>query len=253
MNEHEKEFLEDAAKDFNEEYEKRETKKFNIIFFTICIILICIATLLGIYFFKDLSKEKILYNSLNNMKIKDKNEIDMKIYSTEDYAKVEKIIKESYKTYLDSYSTLNEQYKLLNSTNFLNIDVYKKEAANNFSDSKKRLEDNLQKRNEAILNIQNLYAEDTIKKNIKENNLNNYYEKLYRKLLNELNYKSHVDSINKYEKEIKSHTDSINDILDYLSQNKDKWEVSENELVSYDSNFITEFNDKISKLNNEKK
>ncbi len=249
MNEHEKEFLEDAAKDLEEEFENKEKRKLNLTFLCVCIVLIIVAIILGFFIFKDLGKERELYNSLNSMKKKESQEIDMKIYSKDDYAKVEKIIKEAYKEYIENYNSLNSLYKELNTSNFLNLEIYKKEGATSFAESKKRLEENTAKRNESIENIRKLYSEETIQKNIKDNNLNKYFSKLYRKILSELNFRSHINSINKYEGNINKHIGNINSIYDYLAENKDKWEVNENELVSYDANFITEFNQKISNIN----
>lgn len=252
MNEHEKEFLEGAAKDFEQEFESKKNIKSNLAFFSVCIVLIIITAILGFFIFKDLGKERELYNSLNSMKNKKTEEIDMKIYSKDNYAKVEKIIKEAYKEYTKNYNNLNTLYKELNTTNFLNVEIYKKEKDTSFFMPKKRLKENTDKRNEAIKNIEKLYSQETIQKNIKNNNFNEYFSKLYIKILNELNFKNHVDSIRKYEVNINAHIQSINDIYDYLISNKDKWEITENQLVSYYADFITEFNQKIATINKKK-
>ena len=250
MNEHEKEFLDEASKDFELEYKKRNNLKSTIIFTIVCTILLTITCTIFYFTFKDLNKEKALYNSLNNMDIISNSDkkIDMKIYSSGDYAKIEKIIKNTYNTFQINYNELNKLYKELNTTNILNIEVYKKDGPS-FNNTKKKIEENTKKRNEIINNITDLYSEETINKNIKNNNFNEYFAKLYKKILHEINYKSHVTSIRKYEDTILEHTNKLYEILDYLTLQKENWEISEeNELVSYNQEFILKFNDMLNKM-----
>lgn len=249
MNEHEKDYLEETAKDLEQEFVKRRKIKSTITFTIICIILIALTTAICYFTFKDLDKERTLYNALNNMDIisNAESKVDMKIYSLGEYAKIEKLIKESYNTFNLNYTKLNELYKELNTSNILNIEVYKNDAPS-FIDTKAKIEENTKKRNEAINNISNLINSETINKNIKENNLNDYYAKLYKKILRDINYKNHINSINKYETTISEHINNIYEILDYLTAQKDNWEIYENELVSYDPDFILTFNDMLKKM-----
>lgn len=249
MNEHEKNFLEETEKDLELEYVKRKSKKSAIIFTLVCLFLLGIASAIFYFSFKDLNKERVLYNSLNNMDIISNTDkkVDMKIYSSGEYGKIEKIIKNSYNIFQKNYNDLNNLYKELNTKDILNITTYKEDGPD-FINTKKKIEENNLKRKEVIKNISDLYSEQTINKNIKENNLNEYFSKLYKKILKDINYASHVNSINKYETSINEHTNKIIEILNYLTKEKDNWEISENELVSYNPDFILTFNEMLKKM-----
>ena len=149
-----------------------------------------------------------------------------------DYGKVET----SYKQYLkDVYGNMENISKILDDekiTNSLTSENYKEDGPD-FVTTKKYLTETKQSLEEGKNKYYELLTEDGAMKYIKEQNLDSYYEDLYK---NEIKV-----YINQEERDDKTVEESINDvisvlstsekIINFLSENKGKWEIEEDSIV----------------------
>ena len=211
------------------------------ILIAIGIIAILIVAIIAFMAVSDMIQEKKLmeeFTYVDGLTEKEDHETDEikealeRVITKGDYGKVET----SYKQYLkDVYGNMENISKILDDekiTNSLTSENYKEDGPD-FVTTKKYLTETKKSLEEGKNKYYELLTEDGAMKYIKEQNLDSYYEDLYK---NEIKV-----YINQEERDDKTVEESINDvisvlstsekIINFLSENKGKWEIEEDSIV----------------------
>ena len=186
-----------------------------------------------------LRKEVAKINSLDITK----DDIDMKIKTSGDYAKVE----ETIKWYMNEYSTaLKELDKMLDDdtlSKILTSDNYKNDAPE-FTKSLEFIQTTREKFNEKINVLIDMSSEEMVNEKINEKNLEEKYVKLYKELMLDENIKN---DLTETVSSLRSSGQLINNILDIeenviklLVENKGKWSVNEEGEIEFDSKALVD-------------
>ena len=226
---------------------------------SIVIILVILLATFGYFIAKDLlQEEKLLLeldeiNTLVNSDNIDIDEINAKLNSTitnGDYA----IVEQAFKSYLkDSFNTSIKIAELLNDekiTNILTVENYKKDGKE-FKETKEYI--NTTK--EELENCKNEYNEflttEKAMSYITDKELDSYYIDWYRDELV-------GDMESNQDKTIENSIDDIiellnksEDIIDFLSENKNNWEIDGENIVFYNENLSDKYNKLLDKLTEE--
>ena len=211
------------------------------ILIAIGIIAILIVAIIAFMAVSDMIQEKKLmeeFTYVDGLTEKEDHETDEikealeRVITKGDYGKVET----SYKQYLkDVYGNMENISKILDDekiTNSLTSENYKEDGPD-FVTTKKYLTETKQSLEDGKNKYYELLTEDGAMKYIKEQNLDSYYEDIYK---NEI--KAYI---NKEERDDKTVEESINDvisvlstsekIINFLSENKGKWEIEDDSIV----------------------
>lgn len=211
------------------------------ILIAIGIIAILIVAIIAFMAVSDMIQEKKLmeeFTYVDGLTEKEDHETDEikealeRVITKGDYGKVET----SYKQYLkDVYGNMENISKILDDekiTNSLTSENYKEDGPD-FVTTKKYLTETKQSLEDGKNKYYELLTEDGAMKYIKEQNLDSYYEDIYK---NEIKV-----YINKEERDDKTVEESINDvisvlstsekIINFLSENKGTWEIEDDSIV----------------------
>ncbi len=235
---------------------KRKTK---IILIVIAILVIVCIAAIAVMVTSDLKQEEklgkeldSLYALLNNYPL-DYESLDKQlstIITTDDYAKVEKAIKDysgDFVNYMKQFDTLINDETLINALNIENI----KEDGPDFTNTKKKLSESKTSLNTVLTNFSNYLTEEAALSYIKDIELDEYYTDLYKQYvlgdsLSEMESAKNeiVKSLNDVKALIKNEEETIN----FLVKNKRSWKVENNQLVFYSASLSKQYNDIISKI-----
>jgi hypothetical protein len=177
----------------------------------------------------DLKKEVKVLSQLDITK----DRYNRKIKTSGNYAVVESAIKE----YLDNYAVnLQEVLAIINDsklTSILSYDNYSTDGPN-FIKSLKYLDDTKKDFNEQIDDLIDRLDSDKIKDYIYTKISDPYYISLYNDLMFNSNISKDIDNtktlLNKTKSNFNNTIDVSIDILNYLSLNKDNWELEDGEI-----------------------
>lgn len=226
---------------------------------SIVIILVILLATFGYFIAKDLMQEEKLLleldeiNTLVNSDNINIDEINAKLNSTitnGDYA----IVEQAFKSYLkDSFNTSIKIAELLNDeriTNILTVENYKKDGK-----EFKETEEYINTTKEELENCKNEYNEflttEKAMSYITDKELDSYYIDWYRDELV-------GDMESNQDKTIENSIDDIiellnksEDIIDFLSENKNNWEIDGENIVFYNENLSDKYNELLDKLTEE--
>lgn len=166
-----------------------------------------------------------------------------------DYLKIEK----AYKKYLtDVYENMEKMTNILDDKkieNSLTAENYKEDGPE-FTETKKYLSETKQALEDGKNKFYELLTENGAMKYIKEQDVDSYYEDLYKTEI-----KGYIDSEESQDETVK---DSINDIIDLittsekilnlLSENKDSWTIENDSLVFYTQKLSDEYDKLVSEI-----
>ena len=223
-----------------------KTKK--ILLLIIGIIIFSLFFSIGKNIYKDLKTEKRLNTEIQelNSLMKSSNMDELyfekklnKIISTGDYYKVEK----AYKNYLRDYHSLINNiidfYNKNNLSDLISIENYKKDGKN-FNNSKTTIKN-------AKNEIERLKKEfDSMKTKEKalsyiSNDLNSYYINYYKKIIGDNNQSDKEKLLSDQMNEYITMIDNINKVFDFLSKNKNNWEISNGKIYFSSDKLISEY------------
>lgn len=219
-----------------------------IIFVVIGIAILSIITWFGIKFISDMKQEGILKEEIEKIFNLDiaKDSIDMEIKSEDEYAKLEKTIKDFFNEYsitLQETLDMMEDEKLIS---LLSIKNYKEDGPD-FEASINYISDTREKLNSNIIKLSELSTKDNIEKLIQGKELDTYYIDLYNHLMigNSAN-KEFEDAkldLEKAKENINTLLDTSENVFKFLSDNRYKWEIdSSNKVIFRTSSLASEYN-----------
>ena len=232
----------------------KNIQKSKYIFMSIGIILIIFAGVISYLVINDLRQENILKQEIINLSNKDllTDNYDIKIKTSGDYGYIEEAIKNYYKQLsnsikiINNYLTDEDLIQILSATNLKN-------DGPNFNSTHKVLTETRKKTNDAMTTIINLCNEETIKKLINKDKIDNYYYELY---LNLMYTKDDLKELITTKNEMQTISDNLNVFLDkveamikVLEANSDYWFIEDNQLYFEKTSLVTEYNNLYNDLN----
>ncbi|MDO4283129.1 MAG: hypothetical protein Q4D02_05760 [Clostridia bacterium] len=208
------------------------------------LLIACVGT--GVFLVaKEISAKNTFTNEINSLS---ETNMNTDIVSSGNYGKVEGLLKNDFKLYMESANKLVENYKKIEDLKPLNIEVYKADGPD-FVETKATV--NAIKEENAKINaeLKKLISEEEIARKIEENALNTKFSDLYKEVLGNMQLKEGVNKIVEADTKFDEFLNSILKVLDYLIENKDKWFIENDILKSTDKTFIDEYNELIQNTN----
>lgn len=212
-----------------------------ILVIAVLIIGAVVATLL----FKDKFQNDLLTSEINSLSETNTN-TDIK--TTGQYGIVEKLVKEDYKTYIESVNKLRANYEELSQAKVINLDNYQNdgpEFANSLTKLNKIKSDNA----ELIQILSNLVDNAKIDEKISSNGLETRYSNLYKDIISQIKLEEGIASIKEADAKYDAYNDSLIAVLTYMKDNGSEWFIENNTLKSKSQTFIDEYNSMVQKTN----
>lgn len=211
------------------------------------ILIVVLAIVIGIMTVTNNAKQLVLLTQeaekLNNLDI-ETDEIDMDIKTKGSYAVVEKTMKEYLNdtkvtcTELVDLCTNGDLDKILSAENI-------KEDGPEFVATKEKLNTFKTKINEYIDKCNTLINEDNINNAINDKRVSEKYKELYRSLMLDEESKNSLNetkqSLNTSAEQINKSLDKMSRILEFLSDNKDSWELVNDKIQFKNISKLTEY------------
>ena len=231
----------------NKENKKKE--KVNKIILTILLVLIILVVAIGIIFGGRIINKAKLDRELENLANKNMETEDFSNMSTVtsgDYAIVEQTVKEFYKEYSDLKKQFMEKVNDEKIQKMLTVENYDQDGPD-FTESKEYINSMREEFNSIADKIVNLLSVENIESRINNKNVSDYYKDLYKsyfiegdKLSDNLqtSYQDIVDAQNL----MNNLYDNETKILDFLTENKEHWEVLNNKLTFDSATLSVEYN-----------
>ncbi len=236
-------------------------KRTKIIFLVIAIFVIIFIVAVAFKVKSDLKQEEELVEELDSLYALldhyplDYESLDRKIsttVTTDDYAKVEKAVKEYSKdfvSYMKQFDTLVNDETIKNA---VGIDNIKKDGPD-FTNTKQKLSESKTSLDAIITDFSNYLTEETAMSYIKDSGLNEYYTDFYKQyILGDSLYEMEsskdeiLDSLNT----IKLLIEAEEETIDFLAENKESWKVENDQLLFYSESLLNQYNSIISKYQN---
>ena len=171
-----------------------------------------------------------------------------RIVTTNNYTKVEKAYKSYLKDYLTIHNSIIDFYNSLNIENLITIQNIEKDGKD-FIKTKKDLINFQNQLNKLSTEYEKLVTKNDLDKYI-DRNINKYYINYFKELI-----KTTPDPIN--EKDLKSYINESNELLtnsislfEYLSNNKENWEIKEEKLTFKSQEILDEYQNILKKITN---
>ena len=236
-------------------------KKGKKIFLIILAIIFIIMFLIGVMVVKDLKEEDKLrddissINELINSDNPDDKLINKKLktyVTTGDNLSLEKAVK---RYYLDSYDLVKKYNNIVNVekiSNLVSINNFMFDGKD-FNISKNYINDINNNLDEVVNEVSEQISDKNRNKYFKKYKLDSYYKDLYNELTLSFDYFGSEKSFRKNVNELKELVGLISDTLNYLSDNKSHWLISNDTIIFDSKEKLSEFRILLSKIedNNE--
>ena len=233
--------------------------KTKIILSIIAILVIACIVAIAFMITSDLKQEEklekeldSLYTLLNNYPL-DYASLDKQLsttITTDDYAKVEKAIKDysgDFVNYMKQLDTLLNDETIINALNIENI----KKDGPDFTKTKKQLSEAKASLDTILADFSNYLTEEAALSYIKDIELDEYYADLYKQY-------ALGDNLSEMESTRNEMVKNLNDIkaligneektINFLVKNKRSWKVQNNELVFYSESLTKQYNNMIAEI-----
>lgn len=213
---------------------------------TLIVIAVIVALFIGLvsYFVYDqLKMESKLDAIITNLA--NEETIDMTLETTGDCAKIEKIMKTSYRDFYKLVDKIINEYGNPVVTNSLSANNYAKDGPK-FVNTRKELNDLKIKRQELNEQMLQIVSQEAIDNNIKRYKLDDYYSEIYEEYAHSL--KLIIEDVVEEDKSFNESIDVVIEILDFLQQEKDHWQVEGENILFDDQSLLDKYNWLISKI-----
>lgn len=224
----------------NQNVGKKSKKK--VVISTVIIVVIAFLIAGGFIFYHGNQTGKLIseVNKMSEIQIVNEDgslveaPLDLEIKTTGSYA----VVEETLKNYMNEIvtetqnlvETLDEQ-KIMDLVSFDNI----KEDGPNFTKSKEEITKLKESVNSYVSKIESLANEEDLLAKIDDKNIGEYYKELYRQLAideeSSANLKNAIEILKNYEEQMVQALEDLESILNFLSENKDEWQIENNQIV----------------------
>ena len=227
------------------------------IWIPLLVVIVIVIGVIGYFVISDLGQEEKLMteldelNTLVNSENIDMNQIEEKlnrVVTKGDYATVEK----AFKQYLsDSFDNAIRISEILNDekiTQSLTAENYKEDGPD-FVATKEYLTNTKQELNERKTNYEGFFTEEKAMSYINDKGLDSYYTDLYRnELVGDIELEDVADEVGPAIDEIIAILDKTEQIINFLSEHKDDWQIEDDNIVFTTENLSEHYNTLISEL-----
>ena len=216
-----------------------------LLFIVLPIILIACVGVAAFFIFDEIDQKNKFTTSNNSLS---ETNINTDITTKGMYGVVEGIVKNDFKTYMESADILTANYTEFASLQPLNIEVLKTDGPD-FANTRPAVQA-IKDENIAASNaLKAIVSEEEMNKKIADNGLTDKFATLYKDVESNMKLKEGVDTIIAADTKFDEFLASVLEVLDYLTANKDKWFIEDDVLKSTDQTFIDEYNALITKTN----
>lgn len=227
------------------------------IWIPLLVVIVIVIGVIGYFVISDLGQEEKLVteldelNTLVNSENVDMNQIEERldrVVTKGDYATVEK----AFKQYLsDSFDNAIRISEILNDekiTQSLTAENYKKDGPD-FVATKEYLTNTKQELNERKTNYEGFFTEEKAMSYINDKGLDSYYTDLYRnELVGDIEAEDIADELGPAIDEIIAILDTTEQIINFLSEHKDSWQIENDSIVFSTENLSEQYNALLSEL-----
>lgn len=220
---------------------KKGASKTSIIIIVVAIIVLCMIGI-AIYLSYDKTQQNIVINEINN--INETKNIDQTIKSKGKYAILEKGLKDYLNEYLTKTNELANEYSNTTIDNALSIENISQDGPD-FTKTKESIKNLKNKEQEVKSALENMTAEEYINNKANELNLSEKYTNIYTTALN---LKEDVNNISDMISKYDEYLSTIENMLNFLTNNKDYWSVSQNKILFTKSDLLTQYNENLNKI-----
>ncbi len=177
--------------------------------------------------------------------------IDMEIKTTGSYAIVEKTLKDYMNEMVvatkDLANSLDEE-KIMNLVSIDNM----KEDGPDFTNSKAEIATMRQAINDYIAKMEEYANEDNLLSQIDNKDVGDYYKELYKQLAvdeeSSEGMKTSIEELKSAQEEAKTALDDLESIFNFLSDNKDEWQIEDEQIVFTTQSAYDEYTSLMSSL-----
>ena len=209
------------------------------------IVALIVAITVAVLVFKDKSQNDLLTSEINALS---ETNINTDVKTTGQYAIVEKLVKEDYKTYIESVNKLRDNYEKLSQAKVINSDNYQKDGPE-FNESLSTLNGIKEENKQLIETLSNLVDETKIDEKAKSNGLEDRFFNLYKDIISQIKLSEGVNTIKEADAKYDSYNDGLIAVLTYMKDNANEWFIENNTLKSKSQTFIDEYNALVQKTN----
>ena len=223
---------------------KKIIKKF---FIFIGVLLLAFALLIAYIVVKDFKQEEILQKEVIILANKDllKDDFDVDIKTTGEYAYVEETIKKYYRDLSYNVKTFNSYMDNDDLIDILSVNNLENDRKG-FVKSRKTLKDSKEKIVGSLNNISKLCDEDTIKNLLDKEKVSDYTIKFYHKIMYTKEDLKEINDVKKQmEKLAKDYNDFLNkieEIINLLDDNNDSWFIRDGQLYFSSNDLVDRYN-----------
>ena len=227
------------------------------IWIPLLVVIVIVIGVIGYFVISDLGQEEKLMTELDELNtLVNSENIDMnqikerlnRVVTKGDYATVEK----AFKQYLsDSFDNAIRISEILNDekiTQSLTAENYKEDGPD-FVATKEYLTNTKQELNERKTNYEGFFTEEKAMSYINDKGLDSYYTDLYRnELVGDIESEDVADEVEPAIDEIIAILDKTEQIINFLSEHKDDWQIEDDNIVFTTENLSEQYNTLISEL-----
>ena len=163
--------------------------------------------------------------------------------TTGDYGKVENAAKTYLKDVIQLNLELIDLVKDEHIGNMLTVENYEEDGPE-FTNTKAYLDTTIQRLEEMKTDYAEYMAEEKIMSYIEKENVDEYYQELYKTVMGESQYEEISTSLD----ELISVLNKSNDIINFLKENGDSWEIQNGMIVFSTNELINKYNSLVDKL-----
>ena len=241
----------------NEKVGKKSKKK---IIITVVIIVVLILLIAGgfIYYHGNQTGKLIAeVNKLSEIQIVNEdgtlveNPVDMEIKTTGSYAVVEKTLKDYINDVVVETQELSkslDEEKVMNLVSFDNI----KEDGPDFTNTKAEIATMRQAIDDYITKMEEYTNEENMLSKIDDKDVGKYYKELYKQLAvdeeSSSSMKEAIEELKAAQDEAKTALDDLETLFNFLSDNKDEWEIQGEQIVFTTQSAYEEYTNLMSSL-----
>src|SRR5574344_76182 len=215
------------------------------ILFIISLIIFLIALIVMIPIIKDTKQEKILEEELSlidEMSFME-DSINTSIKTKNEYAKIEKTIKEYVKEYQKSFIVVFRILENNEITKCLSVENLKGEV--NYDLARKNVIQKVKELNTSLDNMIRLSKEESLKEAILDKNLDKKYVEYYEKVMIEglfkNSFKKITDVVLSTKEKAKDVDTKVIAVLDFLEKNKSEWKIKDEAIVFNNQKSVDEY------------
>lgn len=210
------------------------------LFFVVLLVvaIVGLGIVLGLVF-KDVNQRNQLVSQINTV-IEQKMSND-DIVLTGEYGKIEKQVKEDYKTYFEAINTIQTNNNAVENLKVKNIENFQNDGPE-FTNSLDTLNSMKSSNEEKILTLKYLVSEDEMKARAEAAGLAGKYKDLYFQIIADAKLSDNVAASVAAAEQMNDYYAKLITLLTYMKDNKAEWFIENGTLKSKSQSFIDEYN-----------